>query len=633
MSQHQYSELNVFPHMTEASKNPQMQYNCRDAQVSSPTSAESSPPIVSRLKPPRAQVSSPSSVGFSMHRIALALAASSSAKHYILQSKRQSFDRLFVNCIFGQTLCSYSSTLRQKYMKALETDQRLQQRLLNAHEFLSMRIRSVISSALKMFIFKKWLIRSNVPSLHRVMHDFFRAWRKIILISFATQTVVHRKLATSNAAAQNSKSRGSPFRNDAEGLFQRGSLFSYKRIISLIELFDDCFCRWQAYSRDEFSRRNKMLGITSCMERLARVFAYRGCYFKGRVSPVDVPAFLEAGARIDYEKTLLRSSLHLRSAYFIMWAELSPPRQVSVLQHLKKPTLSSIAGVLNLERENIINHASPIIMAGTPPASPIRPSPPESSDVSQADWTSESRNRVGSSLDADLYTAAVLMDHHQSLCDQSSSQVSSNFRRKPKIQYLHNVGSMLPNSKGEISYISDSISETSSNPHSNNIFASTLRPLSPTTKAHIRNNNIVPSLNSQSSAGLLKYGNRSNGALQETQRIQAFKMVRSPPIIPKPRMQEASKDRKPNALHAETQAKRDVAHVGWDCYTGVSSEFPATKDTNLRQHGSFLSGAIAMRMRMSEDLRSKEVTDQKLAAERLRHPGSVDTARQTWVRR
>ena len=373
-----------------------------------------------------------------------------------------------------------------------------------------------------------------------------------------------------------------------------------------------------------------MLGITSCMERLRRHFAFRGCYFKGRVLPSDAPAFLEGGARIDYEKTTLRYTLHLRSAFFTMWAELL---------HQKNPTS---AHIIHLEHEIIINHASPIIMAGTPPASPMRPSPLQTSvkfDGVRFDGISESLNRAGSldtenCLDADMYTAAVLMDHHQSLCDQSVSQVSGNFRRKPKIQYLPNLGSSSANSLVKTAECNFSASETSSNSHSNTASATTLRPLSPTTKAHVRNNIIAAPLNSQESPVMLKKGNHSNDTLQETQKMQAFKIVRSPTINPMARMRNESVGKMLQVQNQEKQAGRDLAHVGWGCFTGAATEFPAAREIpGLRQHSSFLSSAIAMRMRMSEELRSKELTDQKLSIGQQHRSGSTDTARQPWVRR
>ena len=616
----------------EASKKFYVNPSYHETQISSPTSAESSPPVVSRLKP-RSQVPSPSSVGFSMHRIALALAASASAKQHILQSKRLIFDRFFVNCISRrrQLRRSHSTTLKQKYMKALETDQCLQQRLLKAVEIFSMRVTNIVFSALKMFSFKKWrrvrLERSDFHSAYRVQHNVFSAWCKAVMIGIAKQTIVNRKFATASAEHKYA-SIGTPSQNDSGHLIQDSSL-SFKRIIRFIQLFDECFCRWKAYSRNEFSSRNKMLGITSSMERLTRFFAYRACNYEAHVLPVEAPAFLEAGARIDYEKVRIRSQRHVLTAYFLMWTQLLPPSQVSALQHLKKTPPSPKSHAVNLDPSNIMNHASPIIMAGTPPTFPMRPSPPKHFDRQHSEGMSASHNRVGSldgknSLDADLYAAAVLMDHHKSLCDQSASQVSSSFKRKTKAHYLQTLESTSPNSNGEVS-------DVSSNLHSNNIFASTLRPLSPTTKAHIRNNIIVPSENFKASSSLLKKGNHSMDTLHDAQKIQAFKIVRSPPMT---HMQDVSKERKAQVLATDNQAKRDVTYVGWGCFTGLDSDFSASRELpSSRQHGSFLSSAVAMRMRMSEELRTKELKDQKLNVGHQRHSGTFDTARQPWVRR
>jgi hypothetical protein len=630
----QQSILHATPPRIEASKKFFVNSSSHEPQVSSPTSAESSPPIVSRLKP-RSQVPSPSSVGFSMHRIALALAASASAKQHILQSKRLIFDRFFVNCISRQRplRCSYSTTLKQKYKKALETDKCLQQRLLKAVEIFSMRVTKIVFAAVKMFSFKKWrrirLERSDFHSPYRVLHETFSAWCKAVLIGIAEQMVVHRKYATANAELQYA-STGTPFQNESRHLIQDSSL-SFKRIIRLIQLFDACFCRWKAYSRNEFSSRNKMLGITYSMERLTRIFTHRACNYEADVLPGEAPAFLEAGARIDYEKVRIRFQRHVLAAYFLMWTQLLPPSQVSALLHLKKAPSSPKSHAVNLDPSNITNHASPIIMAGTPPTFPMRPSPPKHFERQHSEGMCTSQNRLGSSdgessLDADLYAAAVLMDHHKSLCDQSASQVSSSFKRKTKAHYLQTLESTSPNSIGEVS-------DVSSNPHSNNVFASTLRPLSPTTKAHVRNNIIVPSENSKASYSLLKKSNHSLDTLQDAQKIQAFKIVRSPPMA---HMQDMSKERKAQVLSTKTenQAKRDVTYVGWGCFTGLDSDSSASRELpSSRQHGSFLSSAVAMRMRMSEELRTKELKDQKLNVGHQRHSGTFDTARQPWVRR
>jgi hypothetical protein len=96
-------------------------------------------------------------------------------------------------------------------------------------------------------------------------------------------------------------------------------------------------------------------------------------------------------------------------------------------------------------------------------------------------------------------------------------------------------------------------------------------------------------------------------------------------------MQDALKDRKRFAeAHKEAKAGGEVAHVGWGCFTGVATEFPAASS---RKHSSFMSGAIEMRIRMSEELQSKEKTDKKVAIGQLRPSVSLETARQPWVRR
>ena len=99
-------------------------------------------------------------------------------------------------------------------------------------------------------------------------------------------------------------------------------------------------------------------------------------------------------------------------------------------------------------------------------------------------------------------------------------------------------------------------------------------------------------------------------------------------------MQDVSKERKAQVLATDNQAKRDVTYVGWGCFTGLDSDFSASRELpSSRQHGSFLSSAVAMRMRMSEELRTKELKDQKLNVGHQRHSGTFDTARQPWVRR
>ena len=525
-----------------------------EAQKGSPASAESSPPLISRLKP-RSQVPSPSSVGFSMHRIALALAASASAKHYMMQSKRLCFDRLFVNCLFRQRCFRrpYSSSLRQTYMKALETDEDLQLRILNVREIFSMRIGSVFSTALKRFFLRKWkhvwFLRSNMSSEYRVIGSIFYMWSRAVLVKIMTRSIADQNRATPNvtnppSVAHKSASTALLLQNEAWCPIKENS-GDFKRIVSSIQFFDECFCCWKRHSHKQFSRRTKFFGVISSMQRLAQFFAYRGCYFKGRTVPIQVPANLEAGTQIDFEKCSLRSAVHIRSAYFIMWAEQSPPRQVSVLKHLKKspsPPSKEVNSCLGLQ--NVINLASPIIMAGTPPAFPTRQSPFQNPDFAKANRIPPSHIlEEDNCSDADSYAAAVLMDHHQSLCDQSvcPAYQPRNLKGKPtQMHDLQNLESTLLNSIGDISGDSDSLSETSGNPFSGAVFTTTLRPQSPSTKAHIRNNIILPSWGDQGPARLQRSKHSSDNR-QVMQKIQAFKMVRSPPLAP---LQDAFKDRK-----------------------------------------------------------------------------------------
>jgi hypothetical protein len=623
------------PH-NEAPMKRRMHAHHHETQTNSPTSAESSPPIVARLKP-RSQIPSPSSVGFSMHQIALALAASASAKHYMLQTKRLTFDRFFVSAIFGQRAyrLPYPSSLRPKYLKALQTNPELQQRLLNAHELFSVRVGVIISAALKTVFFNKWrrfrLLRSSNSSKHDLMHNFFNIWSKAISIKIATQAIAGQKRDASKGACNTSS-----FHNENDLSFDESSL-SFKFIFRFVDVFDDCFCRWKEHSRNQCLRRKKMHGVVLCMQRLGMVFAFRGCSIKDRVSPVKGPAFPEAGSSATCGgKTQLQSNFHLRSAFFMMWAELTPSRQVSALQHFNRPLLPSKEVIDNAP--TVMHLASPIIMAGTPPASPHAPpvirSPFQISDGAKLKRMLLSQNQANilegdACFDSDSYAAAVLMDHHQSLCNQSATQLhqSRDFRRKPiQIHDPQNLEDSLLNSISDVSDDSEGFSETSSNQNLHSVFATTLRPLSPTTKAHIRNNIIVPSRGSDSSASSQKV-NHSSASVQQTQKMQAFKIIRSPPLIPR---QETMADRKPNVAHTEKMAGREVAHVGWGCFTGVASDFPAA---GSRKHGSFLSSAIALRMRMSEELQSKEMTDKKMTAGQLRPSGSFDTARQRWVRR
>jgi hypothetical protein len=634
---HQPSGLFVSSSHNEAPMKRHIQAYYHEIQTKSPTSAESSPPIVARLKP-RSQKPSPSSVGFSMHRIALALAASASAKHYMLQTKRLTFDRFFVSAIFGQGVFRslYPSLLRQKYLKALQTNHELQQRLLNAHEVFSVRVGIIISVALKTVFFNKWrrfwLLRSSNFSKYKHMHAFFNNWSKALSIKIATQVIAGQKQIVSKGAC-----KPSSFHNEDNVSLDENSL-SFKFSFRFVLVFDDCFCRWKELSRNRSLKRSKMHGLALCMQHLAKVFAFRGCNIKVRFS--RDPAFPETdtSATCRNKKTLLLSTCHLRSAVFIMWAALSPSRQVSVVQHVIKPLLPSKEVMDNFEPSSITNLASPIIMSGTPPASPPFPpvirSPFQISDGAKLRRMLLSQNQANIlegdvCFDSDSYAAAVLMDHHQSLCNQSATQLqqSRDFRRKPiQIHHPQNLEDSLLNSISDVSDDSEGILETSSNQNSDSVFATTLRPLSPTTKAHIRNNIIVPTWGIDSSAGVQK-SNQSSASVQQTQKMQAFKIVRSPPLIS---MQETLAGRKSNVAHTEKIARRDVAHIGWGCFTGVSTDFPAA---GSQKHGSFLSSAIALRMRMSEELQSKELTSQKMTAVQLRSSGSFDTARQRWVRR
>jgi hypothetical protein len=222
------------------------------------------------------------------------------------------------------------------------------------------------------------------------------------------------------------------------------------------------------------------------------------------------------------------------------------------------------------------------------------------------------------------------MDHHQSLCDQSVSQALQLRNIKEKLTQkcdLQNLENTLLNSIGDISGDSDSFTETSRNSASGAVFTTTLRPQSPSTKAHIRNNIILPSWSDQEPAGLPKT-KHSVDDRQVEQKIQAFKMVRSPPLAT---LQDARKDRISLAPeHTKKKAGEEEVHVGWGCFKGVATDFPAAAS---RQHSGFLSSAIAMRMRMSEELQSKEKTDKKTAAGQQRHSVSFDSVRQPWVRR
>jgi len=91
--------------------------------------------------------------------------------------------------------------------------------------------------------------------------------------------------------------------------------------------------------------------------------------------------------------------------------------------------------------------------------------------------------------------------------------------------------------------------------------------------------------------------------------MQAFKMIKSPPINP---MQGSF-------IALNPQVARASATAGFP--TAIS-----------RAHGSFLSSAIALRMRMSQELQSKESTSQKAAPGQPHHSGLFDAARQPWVR-
>ena len=604
-------------HSNEVLWRPHIHPHGHETQKGSPASAESSPPIISRLKP-KSQVPSPSSVGFSMHRIALALAASASAKHYITLSKRRSFDRLFLFSIFrskatsSRLLCP--SLLRQKYRKALEIDEELQQRLLNAYEIFSLRLGIIISAPLKTLFFCKWrrfwLVRTNANSGQNDMYVFFHQWSKVIPARFAAKAIAAQKLAASNLT-DNNATTGPLFQIEAQFSVQNGSLSS-KHVAAFIQLLNGCFCQWKVYARHQFSRRNKLIGVTSCMRVLARVFAYRGCYRKGQSLPsVEAPAFLEAGARIDYQKTWDASAVHLRAGFFIMWAELSPPRAVTVLQHLHRPTSPSTSAMSNLDLQTIVDQVSPIIM------SPLRTSPLLSISLQNPDVTQPSRispieqNVEGeSALDADSYAAAVLMDHHQSLCNQSVAPLyqTRNFRRKAiQLPEVQGIADSSLASIGEISGDSD-VSDSSGDPHSNIVLTTTLRPLSPLTQAHIRANIICPPQGNGTAAGK-QQSRQTNTAATPAPKMQAFKMVKSPPINP---MQGSHNVPKLHAARA-----------------GVTTDFPTV---GSRAHSSFLSSAIALRIRMSQELQSKESTTQKSAPALPRHTGVFDAARQPWVR-
>jgi hypothetical protein len=554
----------------------------------------------------------------------------------MMQSKRQSFDRFFVNCIFRQMAFRHTpaSSLRRLYMKALESDEHLQRRLLQVHEIISIRVALVMSAALKKFCLRKWqriwllCSTSTKCTEYRAIRDSFNMWSKAILVRIATTTIADKNYE-SPSEAFDCEASGSTLKYDAWSSIREsiGSSLDFERIVGSIQVFHGCFCRWKRFCRKNILRKTKMTGVTSSMQRMLHFFTYRGCHFKGRELPIQAYTNPEVGARIGDDR--LQAEGHIRAAFFIMWAESSPARQVSALKHIKSPTHSSKLVNNHPELLNVMNHASPIIMAGTPPAFPIRPF--QSFDSAKLNGKSLCHmSEVENCLDADSYAAAVLMDHHQSLCDQSVGPAYQSRYVKGKsvyIQDVQNLESTLLNTIGDYSGDSDTYLDTSRNPLSEAMLTTTLRPQSPSTKAHIRKNIILPSWGDHGPATLQK-GRHSSTNEQVMQKMQAFKMVRSPPLVP---MQDALKNRKPlAAVHKDAKAGGEVAHIGWGCFTGVATEFPVASS---RQHGSFLSSAIEMRMRMSQELQSKELTDKKVAVEQLRNSVSYNTARQPWNRR
>jgi hypothetical protein len=520
----------------------------------------------------------------------------------------------------------------------LTTDQQYQQRLLKTHEIFSIQVRKIISAALKAFFLRRWrrfwLIRSFEHSEHHILIEYFFVWRKIIHATMTMQSLADQKRLMGTSVICYSASSTSLCKSKVVLSIQESAL-TFNRIVEFIQVFDGMFHRWKVYSRNQFLRRNKMLGMNSCMLLLEKYFIFRGCCIdRNKSTAVEMASkYLDTKNRIVYEnheKYMIKRRFCY--AFFNMWAELSNRRHAAALQPLKQVDTPSEADFVDVDIQNNTSQASPIIMAGTPPASPIKQNIPQSSNliVASCILPFQYQKHGECDLDTDSYAAAVLMDHHQSLCNQSTSHVNQarHFRRQPKsiCDSPKFAQSSSPHYVGEISGDSDSDSETSSNPHFNTLFAPTLRPLSPTTKAHIRDNIIVASRSNHSSAGL-QPDKCSSAVVRETQKIQAFKMVKSPTMAPPRSVSIAPTPQEGSQIE---KVRVEISHVGWGCFNGIPTEFSAAAS---RKHSSFLSNAIALRMRMSEELQSKELTVQKLSARQPNQSSTFECARQPWVRR